>query len=140
LIIFKENSNLGDSIFKWINDGLGGNLLGYNYVAAILKDEKIIAGINFIEGQNECILDIYSIDPTWCTREHLAKIFDFAFYELGYVRCSAIVAEDNEHTLKFLAKLGFKQEGIIRKGFDGVKNAVYNGLLREEFENGKCFR
>lgn len=66
-------------------------------------------------------------------RPHVLRaIFHYVFVQLGCVRCTATTRKTNMKARAFLEGLGFKLEGNLRKGFDGVKDALIYGLLAEE--------
>lgn len=59
-------------------------------------------------------------------------IFQYVFGQLGCARCTSITKKNNVKCREFLDALNFKLEGSIRKGYDGLKDALVYGLLREE--------
>lgn len=65
------------------------------------------------------------------------QVLSYAFNELNLVRIYTEIAADNEPSLNFHLKLGFKKEGIQRKHL--YQNGVYLdkiavGMLKEEFK------
>lgn len=68
----------------------------------------------------------------WLTPGNLAGWYAFPFRQLELVRVTALVREDNIISRRLMKRLGYKQEGVVRKGF-GDQNCIVYGLLREEW-------
>lgn len=96
----------------------GGTLFG----AVGLKFE------NAWDGQ----LSIYVERPDFLSRATLAALFDMAFTGLGLARLTCHIAKGNKRARRFVERLGWKLEGVKRKGFDGRRDAVIYGLLAGE--------
>jgi hypothetical protein len=69
------------------------------------------------------------------TPAFLLAVFDYVFVQLKCRRCTAKVRADNKRSLKLVKRLGFKQEGIMRKARNGCDVIVF-GLLKEECKHG----
>jgi RimJ/RimL family protein N-acetyltransferase len=66
-----------------------------------------------------------------------ALLLDMAFYHLRLTRLSSFVRADNEGSNRMTARLGFQEEGRIRKGWftDGAHVDIrVIGLLQDEWE------
>ncbi len=66
------------------------------------------------------------------TRHAFQAAARYIFDDLGCVRVSAMIRDDNYRALAVAHKFGFKQEGIKRNGFKN-KDAILLGLLKEEY-------
>lgn len=64
--------------------------------------------------------------------QDLQRLFHWFFDDMKLSRMTARIAPDNERSIKVAKKLGFQQEGRIRKGLDGERDALVFGLLRED--------
>jgi RimJ/RimL family protein N-acetyltransferase len=67
----------------------------------------------------------------------VASVIEFAFTVLSLHRIEADVDPRNERSLRLLARLGFKQEGLLRERYqvDGeIQDAAILGLLRSEWD------
>jgi RimJ/RimL family protein N-acetyltransferase len=74
---------------------------------------------------------------SWCTRGSLRGILFYPLHTLGLQRCTARTAESNTAAQSFLKRLGFREEGRLRRAFDGKEDMmVYGVLLREELMKG----
>lgn len=67
----------------------------------------------------------------WLNRGVLGSIFAYPFKQLKCDRVTALAPFKNSHTRCFLERLGFQQEGVMRKGFNDDDCVVY-GMLRDE--------
>ena len=76
---------------------------------------------------------IASDNPRWATRGVLRAFLRYPFEQLGLQRITAISAASNHAAINFNLKLGFKVEGVIRRGY-GDEDCVVMGMLREEAE------
>lgn len=75
---------------------------------------------------------IAAADPRWCTRSVLRQLFDYPFNTAKATRITAIIREGNHRSLKLCKGLGFRQEGVARRAFNGKSNAIILGMLKEE--------
>lgn len=75
-------------------------------------------------------------------REAAARLVAYAFEELGLLRLGAAAVADNLASLRVLAHLGFRREGIHRESFLGSQgwHADYTfGLLAREWHSGAAW-
>ena len=70
--------------------------------------------------------------PRWATRGVIRAILDYPFNQVGCERVTTIVGRKNKRSRKLQKGLGFKEEGIVRRGYDGRQDAVIYGMLRCE--------
>jgi len=69
--------------------------------------------------------------------EALAALFGFAFGTLKLRRLEADVDPNNENSLRILARLGFRQEGLLRERWSvggGIQDTAFLGLLAREWQ------
>lgn len=105
----------------------------------VVIDHKLVGGIVFTNCHATPDLGIYDIemsgafdDPRWCLPQTLARLFSYPFVQVGCVRMTTITGASNARARRLDERLGFVQEGVIRKGLDGVEDAIVYGMLREE--------
>lgn len=70
--------------------------------------------------------------PRWLNRSIVRLILNYPFGQLNCVRVTAVLARKDKHTRGFVEKLGFRCEGVVRKGIL-TDDAVIYGLLRDEW-------
>lgn len=76
---------------------------------------------------------VAAVSPRWARRGVLRAVFHYPFEQLECRRVTAIVADHNERSRRFLEGIGFVQEGVMREGSIGGDAIIY-GLLRSEAE------
>ena len=71
-------------------------------------------------------------DGNWLTPCRLHAIFAYPFMVLDVARVTVSTAKGNKRARKFIERVGFKQEGVLRRGhWDGQNAIIYGMLLRE---------
>ena len=120
---------------EWILDHLP-HVRPYGFEKAkaitIEKEKHKIAGVIYSNFQGYDIeMSMASITPLWANRHILKALFHYPFHQLGCVRVTATTPKYYRHVRRFLERLGFKLEGIIRRGY-GAEDACIYCLLREE--------
>ena len=73
-------------------------------------------------------------DPKWCLPGVLRELFAYPFVHLGCTRITAVIKDGNARSLKLCRGLGFRKEGVLRRGYNGKSNAIVLSMLREECE------
>lgn len=64
------------------------------------------------------------------SRELIRAVFSYVFGQSNCLRCTARIRDDNVKSIKLVERLGFSQEGRLRRGF-GDRDALIYGLLRD---------
>lgn len=99
-----------------------GVAIGSQIAAGIVLDPKTTYDVH---------ISVVVLDPAAITRRVLREICNFAFTG-NFVRMTALIHPKNKQARKQMQSLGFKQEGCVRKGFDGKSNAIMYGMLKSE--------
>lgn len=117
----------------WVGNRVGIDDWGPCVTIGIIKDEELIAGVVY-NNQREVNIEatIASSTPKWCTRGTLRGVFWYPFMQLNLARLTAITEATNQSVGAFLSRLGFQQEGVMRRGFRSGADAAIYGMLREE--------
>lgn len=68
----------------------------------------------------------------WARKDVLKALFKYPFEQAQCGRITAVISEKNKHSIKFCEKLGFRKEGVLRRGYNGKTNALIFGLLKSE--------
>ncbi len=100
----------------------------------VIRDDTLIGGVVYHEyiPQLKSLQVSFAFDtPRWATKEVLRAVCEYPFLQLGCVRVSALVAKKNKRSRQMVEHIGFKLEGVARKGF-GTDDACIYGLLRPE--------
>ncbi len=122
----------GGPVCRWIESQLHVDL-GECAAIGVVQDEALIAAVAFNNYQPHMIeASVVATTPRWCSRRVLAAVFAYPFRQLGVRRVQATTARRNKRARKFIERLGFKYEGIARKGWPrGGDAAVYSMLNNE---------
>lgn len=139
-----------DVLAPWIErriESAPGRLGPCQTIGFAIDDELIAAAayrhFRELPHGNDIEIAFAAISPRWCTRGNLAVIFEYPFRQLNCARLTAIVQQSNKRSRRLIAGecssgkgksagLGFKREGVIRKGWDGRENAIVYGMTRQE--------
>lgn len=73
------------------------------------------------------------------TRQIIREILSDPFARLDCQRVTAVTPRLARPAREFLERIGFKREGLIRKGF-GTDHAVVYGLLKSEWLSSKWMK
>lgn len=126
----------GEGAINWVKAHLPeGTDFNVPFGAALLKDGKVVVGAvydNYRPDSKNICLSIAVIDKKSGTRANIKKIFDYPFNILGCERVTNMVSSDNKESLDQTARLGYKLEGILRKGAVGGHDLHIFGMLKEE--------
>lgn len=123
-------------ITAWVCHQLGDDKswLRQYMTFGVLQGDKIIAGLIFhdIHPTQDMTWTIYSNDKTWCKRHIIKEFMRLAFEVFQCRRINILVDTDNQQCLKFVTRLGFKQEGLLRAYRTNGKDCYLLGLLKKE--------
>ena len=98
----------------------------------IARNGELVAGVVYNEFRGHSIhCSIASTDPRWASRGVLFTIFAYPFLQLKVERITVYTGKTMSHVRQFLERLGFQQEGIVRRGF-ADDDAVIYGMLKDE--------
>lgn len=105
----------------------------------ITENNELIAGVVY----NNQLLDnhgkplliemtIASVDRAWCTRHNLNHLFAYPFIHLGVKRVQATCGRKAKRVRRFLERLGFKLEGIMREASPSGGDMAHYSMLKPE--------
>lgn len=104
-------------------------------IGVVNDDGYLVAGVvfhNYVERYRIVEISMAASNVRWASRATLTGLLAYPFEQLNCVRVTTITPRKNKRALTFNRKLGFKQEGIVRRGF-GSQDAVICGLLAKEW-------
>lgn len=125
-------------IAKWVADRTPRRNSEFtNYVAiGIAKNGKIIAGVVYSNHYPEfknIELSMAAESPMWATKDIIASLLRYPFIQLGCNRITTCTSSRNKRALRFNYGVGFRREGVIRRGY-GNHDMIICGMLRKEAE------
>lgn len=127
-----ENTAL---VGAWMHEKTGVDFKEGTYQALMVLDDTdtfcaavIVNNFRGFDCELSCAAEVQS---AW--RPHVcAAIAHYLFLQLGCTRVTAKVRKTNKRARSTLEGMGFQLEGRLRKGYDGVKDALIYGLLAGE--------
>lgn len=123
------------AVNEWVSDKIYGVDKFPSDAPSIgmLENGKIVGGVVYTMYTGTGIMmNVAGGYKGWINREFLRVAFSYPFKQLGCTRVSGLVRVDNPVAQDFDERLGFKREGLIRKGDDDGTDLVLMGMLREE--------
>lgn len=134
---FELVSETGDGpLMRWAGEKFGAFFSPPATVIGLLDNGKpVCAGIfNDYTGEN---IELSVVAEGIIPRRFLQFCAEYAFNHVGCVRVTARSRASNTRVASLAKRLGFTQEGRLRR-FYGDEDAILYGLLRDEA--GKVFR
>lgn len=120
---------------SYVNEKTGAVFLpGMFQALTVVNDSGEFCAVVIVANYRQVDCEITCVSETpaaW--RPHVCRaVFTYVFDTLGCARCTCITTKANRKARSFLTSLGFQLEGRLRKGIDGVKDALLYGMLRSE--------
>lgn len=138
-------TDMPDYVGPWVCREIGklwvsgaGKTLGW-----MAPSGALVAGITFtnFDGVNVW-LDCAAVEKSrWLDRRGLFAIFHYVFEQLGCVRCSAMIPEDNAKSLKLVQYAGFEYEATLGRAAPNNKNMLVFRMFKENcpwIDTGIC--
>jgi RimJ/RimL family protein N-acetyltransferase len=120
----------GEALRGWIEAKLDKLPEGAQFIGRLV-DDKPVAVVAFHSWTGDNVEMAVVAEPGGGSRGLLNWLFGYAFDQLKCVRATARVVEDNARSIRMVERLGFIQEGRLRRAKDG-KDVLIFGLLKEE--------
>lgn len=124
-----------ERVAAWVASRVDVDSFGPGTVALGLEEDgNLIAGVAFNMYTKASICMHVAAEPgrRWMNRDFLWRSFAYPFIQLKCNRITGLVRMDNLDAQRFDEHLGFKREGLVRRGcVDGTDMILY-GMLREE--------
>lgn len=99
----------------------------------LLENGRIVGGVVYtMYTGNGIMMNVAGGYKGWINRAFIRAAFAYPFKQLGCTRVSGLVRVDNFAAQKFDERLGFKREGLVRRGDDDGTDLIMYGMLREE--------
>jgi len=121
-------------VMRFVADRVGEKGLRDYSAIGLEKDGGLIAGVLYEQHNGPNVMMHVASDNSrhWMTPAYMAACFRYPFLQLKVNRVSGLVRADNIEAQRFDEALGFRREGIIRKGAaDGTDLYLYGMLLEE---------
>ena len=81
----------------------------------------------------DCLLSVASDGGhRFLSRAFIVHVFTYPFLQLGYERVTSLISADNAPSIRLCSKIGFQQEGTMRRASEKGEDLLVFGMLREE--------
>lgn len=101
-------------------------------VGFVNNDDRLVGALGMIMlNAFDGSLSIFMDRPCF-TASILRELYNKVFIDMNLVRLTCHVSKRNRKARLFVEHMGFRMEGVKRRGFDGVHDAVVYGMLKNE--------
>jgi RimJ/RimL family protein N-acetyltransferase len=125
-----------DFYANWVSDQFpGGNGFKPCTTIGVKKDGGVVGAVvfnNFRKLSRDIHLTVAGTESGWLRRGLIREIANYVFMQLGCIRLTVTMSKKNKRARKLAEGVGFVYEGKIRRGFDGINDAVIYGMLFKE--------
>ncbi len=124
-------------VSQWVLKQLRGAVSSFGHCAAIgvESEGRLIAGLVYHDYKPIYHSIQMSVaaerGSNWLNREVLEHFFSYPFRQLKCKSVHIACARNNKHAKQFVARIGFRPAGLLRRGF-GTADAVLYDMLPEE--------
>lgn len=126
----------GDELRPYLEAGVGVTLPENAAFIGDVRDGKVHSVAAFVNWCGHDV-EVHMFSSGVMGRAFLKRMGEYVFGELGCSRASCRVADDNPWK-NVLTRMGWVQEGRMRRGFDGATiDMLIFGLLKEDYRYGR---
>lgn len=94
---------------------------------------EIVGGVVlYKKSEWDAELSIALLPSCRITRGDIGTLFSVAFEGFGLKRLTCHIARRNTRARRFVEHIGFRQEGALRRGYDGTQTAIVYGMTVDE--------
>jgi RimJ/RimL family protein N-acetyltransferase len=130
-----------EDVAKWVSQRLaenGGTGFGKCTAIGIFdgSGSRIIAGCVYFDYQPNAGtigMAIASESPMFATPGTIRALLHYPFEQIGAFKAWATTLHTNERSQRFLTRVGFVREGILRHQFGQKRHAAFYGLIKPEY-------
>ena len=143
MIVYPKTQEESLFMAQWMAEQLGEKLdaFGYNQngqplfqcIGFARDSELMCVAMLYMQTVSGIVASFAATNPRWASKENVAAWGQWVFEQLGKDRVSAMILKSNKRSRKFVAGIGFKVEGKVRKALNGEDMIIY-GLLKQEHE------
>jgi hypothetical protein len=110
-----------------------GQSFGDHTTLGVVRQGRLLGGVVYYGYRGFDIQIAVAFDSKgWALPGTLRALLAYPFDQLGCERITAVTSKRNKAARKILAKVGFRLEGVIRRGLDGMHDGCVYGLLKHE--------
>lgn len=97
-------------------------------------DDKLTACMvvhDYHPAHRNCQISFAASSPRWATKDTIRAMMAYPFNQLRCERLTTIISEHNARSIRFNVGIGFKLEGVMRRGHGDCDSMIF-GLMRDE--------
>ena len=126
----------GDELRPYVEATIGVTLPEYATFIGDYRDGLVHSAAAFVNWCGHDV-EVHLASAGALSRAFLRRMGQYVFGELGCTRASCRVAANNPWR-DVLTRMGWQQEGRLRRGYDGVSiDMLVFGILKEEYRYGR---
>lgn len=136
---YKTRYHSQDEMLRWIEikAGLPEFTFSGSKAIGVEKNDILVAVMVYHDFKNDingnmyqCEISGFSVDKRWLNRHNLNEFFAYPFIQLSLKRVQMLVSVHNEGVNKLLPKMGFKIEGLLKKGYFDLSDAYLWSIVK----------
>jgi len=121
-----------DFVGEWLEQRMGVKLVPPYTSFGIIGPDGLLAGAMIFNGFNEGNAEVSLYAPRAVSRGSLRAAARYLFETAGCNRVTARTRASSLRVRRFIEKVGFQQEGVLRAYYQDGEDAILYGLLKSE--------
>ena len=128
-----------DVLVPWVASRMEFDPMDYGPCTAlgVWLDGEIVFGVVYNEFRENPQGNLMSVSvaqsrPGWATRRTLRDMFRYPFEQMNVTRLWTMASRRNKRARKINERVGFRFEGVQRRGWDGKVDAFMYSMMPEE--------
>lgn len=98
----------------------------------VVRDGRLIGGVAFHTYRGTDIQIAIAGYENFLGRQLLRATFSYVFDQLGCQRCTTLVKRTNKRSRHLTRRVGFREEGALRRCFEDGATGILYGATRED--------
>lgn len=126
-------------IVPWVAHriGMAPEDFGMCTALGIAMGDELVCGVVYNEFRtctygNSMQATIAQARPGWATKATLRDMFAYPFVQMGVVRLWVATSRRNKRARRLAERMGFRMEGVARRGWDGQTDSSVLSMFPEE--------
>lgn len=117
---------------EWMSQQMNENIIPPYTAIGVISTDGQLAGAVLFNQLHEGNVEVSLYAPKMISRGVLRAAASYGFETLGCSRMTARTRASNLHARRFIEKVGFRQEGVLRSYYEDGEDAILFGLLKSE--------
>lgn len=121
-----------DLVGHWMSEKMGVELIPPYTSFGVIGADGLLTGAMIFNGLNEGNVEVSIYAPKAISRGVLRVAASYIFQTLECNRVTARTRASSLRVRRFIEKVGFQQEGVLRAYYQDGEDAILYGLLKSE--------